>query len=234
MCLEVCLSTSLPGGERVCLEVCKSCLNAVAATHTFNTQLNIYNPNLTLHLYVWLPCGHCPQSLTGTPSLLHSSSCLWDPHLGPRYCPLPSQLQPETLEQLNPSHSLTPPPHLPSASLALKAPVQPTPLLPPACGPGTLTPNPAPQPGLQMPPLPSLNLHLAARSIFLKCKSELVGPDLKGPERLHLNFLCDKVQCTELFEVWSCLLLQLPSDTHLQTGLEAPSFMSSDLNTFLN
>ena len=44
------------------MEVCKSCLNAVAATHTFNTQLNIYNPNLTLHLYVWLPCGHCPES----------------------------------------------------------------------------------------------------------------------------------------------------------------------------
>lgn len=170
------------------------------------------------------PQAYCAQApASGIPILVQGTA------LSPVSCsqkPWSTRIPPTRSLPLLTSHQ-----HL---SLYLKAPVQPTPLLPPACGPGTLTSNPAPQPGLQMPPLPSLNLHLAARIIFLKCKSELVGPDLKGPERLHLNFLCDKVQCPEPFEVWSCLLLQLPSDTHLQTGLEAPSFMSSDLNTFLN
>ena len=184
------------------LEVCKGCLNAVTTTHTFNTQLNICNPNLTpdsasLRLAaMWtLPprVSQTPQAYwaqapaSGIPILVQGAA------ISPVSCsqkPRSSQIPPTRSLPLLTSHQ-----HLP---LYLKVPAQPTPLLPPACGPGAPTPTPAPQLGLQMLPLPSLNLHLAARIISLKCNSELVVPDLKGPERLYLNFLCDKVQCPAL------------------------------------
>ena len=92
---------------------------------TLSLPPTLSTPNWTSTTPTWLciSMSGChvdiALSLTGTPSLLRSSSCLWDPHLGPRYCPFPSQLQPETLEHPNPSHSLTPSPYLPPASLAL-------------------------------------------------------------------------------------------------------------------
>ena len=103
----------------MCLEVCKGCPNAVATTHTFNTQLNICNPNLTpdsasLRLAaMWtLPprVSQAPQAYwaqapaSGIPILVQGAA------ISPVSCsqkPWSSQ---------NPSHSLTPSPHLPPVS----------------------------------------------------------------------------------------------------------------------
>lgn len=129
----------------MCLEVCKGHLNAVAATHTFNTQRNIYNPSWTpdsasLRLAAtWTlpprvsqaPQAYCAQApASGIPILVQGTA------LSPVSCsqkPWSSRIPPTCSLPLLTSHQ-----HLP---LYLKAPVQPTPLLPPACGPGAPTPT---------------------------------------------------------------------------------------------
>lgn len=97
---------------------------------------------LTLHLYVWLPRGHCPrvsqapQAYCAQAPASGISILVQGTALSPVSCsqkPWSSRIPPTCSLSLLTSHQ-----HLP---LYLKAPVQPTPLLPPACGPGAPTPT---------------------------------------------------------------------------------------------
>ena len=163
------------------------CLNDLPGTHTFHSKLNICCP-------VFSPdsASVCPAATWTLPSRVSQapqahpvqSPCLWDSHLGPgaTISQVSTARSPRAAESLPLAPSPTPPSSIPP--LWLNALLQPTPLLPPAYAlatpPGNCNSFPAGPPAATMAFSEPSCTHLAAGIIFLKCKSELVGPTVRS------------------------------------------------------